>query len=93
MPLALAATVLLAIVHSPLWWIAAAIFFLPWPLKIAQLFRRQIGRGLSPKVALASGSLLMLGKLPQLLGLVSYHYGRWCNRASPIIEYKGPRPA
>lgn len=93
MPLALAATIMLAIFLSPLWWIAAAIVLAPWPLKIAQLYLRQRGRGLSPKVAFASGALLMLGKIPQFLGLASFHYGRWRNRGSPIIEYKGPRPA
>jgi GT2 family glycosyltransferase len=93
MPLALAVAVALAIVHDPRWWAIAALVLLPWPLKIAQLFVRQRGRGLSHKVALASAALLMIGKLPQFLGLASFHYGRWLNRASPIIEYKGPRPA
>ena len=93
MPAALAVTILLALFHTPLWWIAAVALFLPWPLKIAQLYRRQLQRGLSPKVALASGALLMIGKIPQFLGLAAFHYGRWRNRASPIIEYKGPRPA
>jgi glycosyltransferase involved in cell wall biosynthesis len=93
MPLALAATILLAIFLHPLWWIAAALVLLPWPVKIAQLFYRQLQRGLSPKIAAAGATLLMIGKLAQFIGLASFHYGRWRNRASPIIEYKGPRPA
>jgi hypothetical protein len=30
----------------------------------------------------------MLGKLPQLLGLISYHRNRISGRASRLIEYK-----
>lgn len=93
MPAALALTVLLAIFQSPLWWIAAAAVFIPWPLKIAQLYVRQRRHGLSPKIAFASAAFLMLGKLPQFLGLASYYHGRWRNRASTLIEYKGPRSA
>ena len=93
MPLALAVFVLLAILHHPLWWVAAAIALLPWPVKIGQLFFRQLKRGLSTKVSAAGAALLMLGKIAQFHGLATFHYGRWRNRASPIIEYKGPRPA
>jgi len=93
MPVALIATVLLAIFLDPLWWIAAAAVFLPWPAKIAQLYVRQRRHGLSPKIALASGAFLMIGKLPQFLGLASFYYGRWRKRSASLIEYKGPRSA
>lgn len=91
MPLALAATVALALVHDRSWWAAALLLLLLLPLKIIQLSFRQLKRGLSPKVSLSSAALMMVGKLPQALGLASFHYGRWRNSASPIIEYKGPR--
>ena len=93
MPSALATTIVLSTFHDRLWWIASAVLLLAWPAKIAQLSHRQFRRGLKPKIALVSGSLLMVGKLPQFLGLARFHYGRWRNRASPIIEYKGPSPA
>jgi cellulose synthase/poly-beta-1,6-N-acetylglucosamine synthase-like glycosyltransferase len=71
------------------WWIAAMVLILPWPLRMVQLARRQRQRGLSWKVARASGILLMLGKLPQFLGLIGYHRDRMLGRASRLIEYKG----
>jgi hypothetical protein len=45
---------------------------------------------LTPRVARASGILLMLGKLPQFLGLMSYYMNRSAGRASSLIEYKRP---
>ena len=70
--------------------IAAALLLLPWPLRMMQLATRQRGRGLTPRVARASGILLMLGKLPQFLGLMSYYMNRSAGRASSLIEYKRP---
>jgi GT2 family glycosyltransferase len=80
---------LLALVLNSRWWIAAALLVLPWPLRMAQLARRQRRRGLSPPVARASGILLMLGKFPQFLGLIGYHRDRLTGHASRLIEYKG----
>jgi hypothetical protein len=93
MPAVLLVTILLALALDPRWWIAAALGFLPWPLRMAQLARRQRRRGLSAKVANMSGVLLMLGKLPQLQGLVGYYRDRLIGRASRLIEYKGPEAA
>lgn len=86
----LAITVALAFFSSPLWWLAALLVFLPWPLRMIQLTRRQRRRGLAPRIARASGILLMLGKVPQFQGLMSYYRNRWSGRASRLIEYKGP---
>jgi len=61
-----------------------------WALNALRLVRRQWGRGLTAKIACASGLLLMLGKLPQLLGLISYHRDRLAGRTSQLIEYKAP---
>jgi hypothetical protein len=52
------------------------------------LSRRQRLRGLSAKIANVSGALLMIGKLPQLLGAINYHWNRLTGRASRLIEYK-----
>ena len=89
MPAMLMLAVLLALTVDAQWWIAAALLLAPWPVRMAQLAQRQRRRGLSARVARASGTLLMLGKLPQLLGLIGYHFDRLSGRASRLIEYKG----
>ena len=83
-------TILLALALDPHWWIAVPLVFLPWPIRVMQLTERQRRRGLEPRVARASGTLLMVGKLPQFLGLLSYYRNRMAGRASRLIEYKGP---
>jgi hypothetical protein len=57
---------------------------------MAQLAERQRRRGLSAKVARASGVLLIVGKLAQFLGLIGYYRNRMLRRSSTLIEYKGP---
>ena len=93
MPAVLLVAIFLALMVDPRWWIAVALGLLPWPLRMAQLALRQRRRGLSAKVACMSGVLLMLGKLPQLQGLVGYYRDRLFGRASRLIEYKGPETA
>jgi GT2 family glycosyltransferase len=88
MPFLLLTAILLALILDSRFWIAAALIFLPWPLKIWSLSRRQRLRGLSAKIANVSGALLMIGKLPQLLGAINYHWNRLTGRASRLIEYK-----
>ena len=41
-------------------------------------------------LAAASGALLMIGKIPQLMGFTEYHLNRLMGRASQLIEHKGP---
>ena len=79
---------LLALIINPLWWIGVVLLLVPWPLRMMQLARRERRRGLSTKLAWASGILLMVGKLPQFLGLVGFHFDRLSGRASRLIEYK-----
>jgi GT2 family glycosyltransferase len=88
MPAALVIAIILSLAVGPRWWIASTLLLLPWPLRMAQLTQRQLRRGLSGKVARASGVLLMLGKLPQFQGLVGYYRDRLVGRASRLIEYK-----
>ena len=88
MPGLLTVTIVLALLLDPRWWIATALAFLSWPLNTVRLMRRERGRGLSPTLARASAFFLMLGKLPQLLGLIGYHRNRLLGRASSLIEYK-----
>lgn len=92
MPAALLAAIVLALAAGSGWWIWAALFFLPWPIRMTQLARKQRLRGLSARVATASGILLMIGKLPQLQGLIGYYLDRLAGRASQLIEYKGANP-
>jgi hypothetical protein len=89
MPSLALVAIVFALIFDSRWWLGAALVILPWPVRMAQLARRQSQRGLSRKVARASGILLMLGKLPQLLGLIGYHRDRMLGRASHLIEYKG----
>ena len=91
MPLALCGAATLGIFLGPRWWLLAVLFLIPWPLRMLQIFVRKLRRGLGMKVAGAAGVLLMLGKVPQLIGLVEYHINRLMGRASQLIEHKGPR--
>jgi cellulose synthase/poly-beta-1,6-N-acetylglucosamine synthase-like glycosyltransferase len=93
MPAAWLLTIVLALALDARWGIVAAALLILWPLRMIQLARRQRLRGLTAKVARASGILLMIGKLPQFLGLVGYHFDRLSGRASRLIEYKGQRIA
>jgi len=88
LPAVLLAACVLAIELRGLWWLAALAVAAAWPLNTLRLAFRQIRR-LGPKIASASGLFLMLGKFPQLLGLVSYHRNRMSGRVSQLIEYKG----
>jgi glycosyltransferase involved in cell wall biosynthesis len=92
-PMVTVAVILMALLWNPAWWSAAAVLLLAWPIKMAQLARRQWRRGLSPRVACASGILLMLGKFPQFIGLTVYHRNRLSRRSSRLMEYKGPKTA
>jgi GT2 family glycosyltransferase len=59
-----------------------------WALNIGRLYRRRLRDGLKPHVAQASAMLLMVGKLPEFLGLVRFHLNRVRKRRSGLIEYK-----
>jgi GT2 family glycosyltransferase len=87
-PAATTLAVLTALLVDGRWWIPAALGLLAWPLNIARLALREHRRGLSPKLACASGFLLMVGKVPQFLGVISYCLDRVSRRAPKPIEYK-----
>lgn len=88
-PAMLLISTVLALAVSSRWWSMVALTLLPWPIRMAQIAKRQRRRGLSPRVARASGILLMLGKLPQFIGLVGFYRDRITGHASRLIEYKG----
>jgi len=91
MPFLLIVSAALAITLSARWWLAVLVLLLAWPLNMARIAQRRRQHGLRPEVARASGVLLMLGKLPQFLGLLGFHRDRLLGRAARLIEYKGPK--
>ena len=93
LPALLVIAIALALGLDGLFWILAAMVILAWPVNIVRLARRRKRQGLSSKLAWASGTLLMLGKLPQFQGLVGFYCDRLLGRASRLIEYKGPEAA
>jgi glycosyltransferase involved in cell wall biosynthesis len=90
MPICLAAMLLLAVMISPYYWIGVAAGLLSWVLRIVQLSRRKRVGGLTRKVAIAFGVLVMIGKIPQFLGFCLYHRNRLAGNVSSIIEHKNP---
>jgi GT2 family glycosyltransferase len=82
--------ILLSLVVDSRWWLVTLLVFLPWPIRMMQLTTRQFRCGLPLRVARASGVLLMVGKIPQFLGLIAYHRNRLTGRKSRLIEHKGP---
>lgn len=88
MPAALLLTLVAAATISPYWWFAAGLILLQWPLRMVQLAIRERRRGLSVRIASASGFFLIFGKIPQLQGLLGYYRDRFLGRASHLIEYK-----
>ncbi|PZU07485.1 glycosyltransferase family 2 protein [Sphingomonas sp.] len=83
------AAALLAIVTTPLLLIVTLALIALYPFKMARIAAGKRAQGLSPAAARGIGTLLMLGKFPELLGLIGYHRDRLRGRASRIIEYKG----
>lgn len=65
--------------------ITAAIVAL-WLLQIGRLTLKR--RDLPPRIAIANAVLLVLGKLPQAIGMVEYHRNRRAGGRSTLIEYK-----
>ena len=74
----------------------SAWLFLPiaclglYALNIVRLYPRRRADGLPPRIARASALLLIIGKLPEFLGLLTFHRNRMLGRGSRIMEYKGP---
>ena len=88
LPALLLGTLLLGALLDRRWLIPALMAILAWALKIGQLAKAQRRRGLAPGTAAASGLLLMLGKLPQMQGVLGYYCDRLFGQASHLIEYK-----
>lgn len=91
LPLLLLATVMASLIN-PWWLIASAAIAGLYPFKMGVIALRKRRSGLRWPVALASGVLLMVGKFPELLGLIQFHRNRMNGRQSGLIEYKGAAP-
>jgi glycosyltransferase involved in cell wall biosynthesis len=76
--------------ESRSWWLLVGLVFFPWSLHILQISLRKMRAGSSVKLASASGTLLMIGKIAQLIGLAEYYRNRFLGRASRLIEHKRP---
>jgi glycosyltransferase involved in cell wall biosynthesis len=79
----------LALIMDPRWGLLTLLIIALILLNSARLALRQHRRGLRIAIAIGSGLLLMLGKIPQFFGLLDYHFNRLAGRASRLIEYKG----
>ncbi len=86
-PVLIVAALLAAAIGGVIFALAAAALLLIWPAKMAQIARAK-SRTLPPRVAIASGVLLMLGKFPELFGLLRFRRGRIDGQSSGLIEYK-----
>jgi glycosyltransferase involved in cell wall biosynthesis len=64
---------------------AAMLYLLLW----ARYRMRLVRRGLSRREASLYAAFVMLGKLPQALGQVTYFWNRLRGRKTRLIEYKG----
>jgi glycosyltransferase involved in cell wall biosynthesis len=93
MPLGLVIALVLAVQESRGFWLFVALGVALWLSRVVQLARRKLKSGLPMKVAVAYGALIMIGKLPQFLGLCLYHRNRMAGYASSIIEHKNPTAA
>jgi cellulose synthase/poly-beta-1,6-N-acetylglucosamine synthase-like glycosyltransferase len=87
-PAGVLASLLLGLLSDWRWLWAAVLLLGAWVVRVARIAARQRRRGLPRRLARASGLLLMLGKLPQLSGLLGHYHDRLFGHASRLIEYK-----
>jgi glycosyltransferase involved in cell wall biosynthesis len=85
LPAACAIATISTALLAPRWWWIPLLLLLLYPLLILKVARS--------KRSLAYGFFIVLGKFPQLLGMLRYKYSRARGRRSTLIEYKGAIPA
>jgi GT2 family glycosyltransferase len=90
MPVFLVGAVTMALFDGTRGWLSTGLVLMIWPLRILQIALRKLRAGMSVKLAGASGALLMIGKIPQLIGFAEFHQNRILGRASQLIEHKDP---
>jgi hypothetical protein len=60
------------------------------PLLAARIYRGKRREGSPPRTATLAGVFIVLGKLPELQGILKYGWSRVHGRRSTLIEYKQP---
>jgi GT2 family glycosyltransferase len=93
LPATLIASLLAGLFVNPAWLLASAAVLALTIVNILRLRGQERRRGLPPRLATISGALLVIGKVPQFLGLIAFHRNRLSGRRSQLIEYKGTAAA
>ena len=75
-------------VATPWAWLAVAALLALWPVKMLQV-GMALWQRLPLPIALTHGAFLMIGKLPECLGLLRFQIAALSGRRSALIEYKG----
>lgn len=82
----------------PLAFVLAALFSRGWgllllviyPIQMARIARYRRQRGESFADACLYGFFCVLGKFPEVSGILKFHLERWTGKQAKIFEYKGP---
>lgn len=69
---------------------ASLILLAGYPALAARVYRGARRSGWPPRAAALSAAFLVLGKFPELRGILKYRWSRALGRRSALIEYKGP---
>ena len=88
LPFVILLTIVLGMTFGGDWLWLTLLLLGGWLANVGRLYLRRLNDGLQPHIAHASALLLMVGKLPEFLGLAGYHLGRLRGRRSALIEYK-----
>jgi glycosyltransferase involved in cell wall biosynthesis len=82
------AQLVLSIVHPKLTWVGLLPLLL-YPLLLVRIAMRR-RRDLGMRDAMLYGTFVVIGKFPQMIGVLKYWSGRWRGKRSAVIEYKQP---
>lgn len=72
----------------PTFGLSAVLALLGYVRMYLKIRRQRIGRGNTPKAASLYARFTLLGKLPQLMGVLQYYKNRCFRTQSKLIEYK-----
>lgn len=82
---------LIAAVIVDRWFLAITVASVAlFMINVGRIFVRRSADGLLPRLARASALLLMIGKIAEFAGILSFHRQRLSGRKAELIEYKGP---
>lgn len=87
-PALFAIGILLGLFAHPKWFALPLMLVAGWSLNVMRIYRRRLREGLPGHLAQASALLLMIGKFPEILGLIGYRLDRLRGRRGTLIEYK-----